>query len=754
MMTDLLESAATQEDAPLAGAKQLPERYDGLAKVTGKAKYAAEFRVPDAPAKDLTYAWMVQSTIANGSIVSIDTAAADHASGVLAIITPFNAPKLPQPKAQPPATRHVSLLQDKTVSYNGQPIAVVVARTLEEARHAAALLKIKYAQEPAKLDFTALLSTARPPKRPGREPSDTSRGDIKGSLAQSAAVVDETYTTPIQNHNPMEPHATIAWWDGDTVNLYDATQYISGVKQTIAKTFDLPLDSVRVRCPYTGGGFGSKGSAWSHVALAVMAARVVKRPVKLALDRTQMFGPVGARPRTVQHLKLGADSQGKLLAIQHDVIVHTSVMEDFLEPSAYQTRMLYDSTANATSHRMVEVNYGVATFQRAPGEATGTVALETALDELAHKLKMDPVELRMANYAKKDPGSGKPWTSKHLDLCYAQAAERIGWSKRNPIPGQLREGSKLIGYGMATATYGANRSPAQASVIVHPDGRATVTCGTVDLGTGSYTIMAQYAAAGLGIDPSLVEVKLGDSEFPRSPVSGGSQTAASIGPAIADAAMQAKLKLINLAIGDARSPLSGSNAQDVEITDGKLHGKKAAAASESIATLLARNGSQTIEAKGSAEPAQDATAFSAHSWGAVFAEVEVDAFTHMVKVRRIAATYDIGTLINAETGNNQLVGGIVWGVGIALYEATHIDTTYGRTVNENLAEYHVPVNADIGVIDVTVLNIPDTKFNPMGARGIGEIGITGAAAAVGNAIFNATGKRVRDFPITPDKLMA
>ena len=579
------EAASMRDEPPSPASKQLPERYDGIAKVTGKARYAAEF-----PLKDMTYAFMVQSTIPNGSIVSIDQTEAEHASGVVEVITPFNAPKLPKPKAQPPASRHVSTLQDKTVSYNGQPIAVVVARTLNEARHAASLLKIKYMEQPAKLDFVALLNTARPPKQPGREPSDSSRGDVKNSFAQSAVIVEETYTTPIQNHNPMEPHATIAWWEGDTVNVYDATQYISGVKQTLAKTFDLPLDSVRVRCPYTGGGFGSKGSMWSHVALAVMAARVVKKPVKLVLERDQMFGPVGARPRTVQKVKLGAATDGKLLAIQHDVIVHTSMMEDFLEPSALQTRMLYDSTSNATSHRLVEVNLGVATFQRAPGEATGTVALETAMDELAHKLKIDPIKLRQINYAQKDVGKDRPFTSKHLDQCYAQAAERFGWSKRGAEPGQMREGSKLIGYGCATATYPANRSAAMASVKILPSGRAVVTCGTVDLGTGSYTVMAQTAAAALGMDPHLIDAELGDSEFPRSPVSGGSQTAASIGPAIADAAAQAKLKLVNMAIGDSHSPLSGIDAQDIEMKDGKLFSKKAADKSESVQALLARNG--------------------------------------------------------------------------------------------------------------------------------------------------------------------
>jgi len=736
-------------DAARPAPIQLRTRYDARAKVTGAAKYAAEFKTPT----DVAYAYIVQSTISSGRLTSIDQAAAEKSSGVLAVITPFNAPKLPAASPQPPARRHVTVLQERDVFYNGQPIAVVVARSLPEAMQAASLLHIHYQQTPAKLKFKDRLGEARPPKSPGREPATQTRGDLAAAMAKGTVTVEQTYTTPYQHHNPMEPHATLAWWEGDKLTVHDSTQYIAGDRVTIARTLGIPADNVHLECPYTGGGFGCKGSTWSHVILAAMAAKVVQKPVKLALDRPQMWGPVGGRPTTVQHINLAATQDGKITGVEHNVIVHTSVMEDFLEPSADQTRMLYASEACETSHKMVDMNLGVATFMRAPGESTGTAALETAMDELAVALKMDPVQLRLVNYAEKDLGSDKPWSSKHLRACYEQAAARFGWSKRNPQPAAMREGNKLIGWGMATATYPANRSAAQALVRILPNGQAFVACGSQELGTGTYTIMAQTAGDTLGIDPAFVEAKLGDSTLPKAPVSGGSQSAASIGPAIEAAAMQVKLKVAQLAISDPKSPLHGAAVADISSRGGKLFLSSAPGKLESYADILSRNGGQPVEAMGSAEPGEEQTALSTHSFGAVFAEVAVDRDTLMVEVRRIVATYDIGTLMNNTTGINQLEGGIVWGVSFALHEESHLDDTYGRYVNANLAEYHIPVNADIGKLDVTVLNIPDTKFNPLGARGIGEIGITGTAAAVGNAIFHATGKRVRDFPITLDKLL-
>ena len=741
-----------QDQEPLKPMRQLPQRYDGVAKVTGTAKYAAEFTEPFNKS-DMLYAWVVQSTIPNGTVVSMDRASAEKAAGVVAVLTPFNAPKLPVGKPQPPAKRSLTVLQDNLVHYNGQPIAVVVAKSLVQARQAARLLNVKYKQEPAKLDFMGRLAEARLPGQPGKSQPDTHRGNLDESMAKATVTVEETYITPIQNHNPMEPHATLAWCEGEKLNVYDATQYISGVKQSLAKALNIPLDDVRVQCPYTGGGFGCKGSTWSHVVLAALAAQVVKKPVKLVLERTQMFGPVGARPTTVNKIKLAATADGKIVGVRHDAVMHTSVMEDFVEHSAEPSRLLYNSEANFTTEKLVDMNLGVGTFMRAPGESTGTATLEIAMDELAHKLKIDPVQLRVINYAEKDPAHDRPWSSKHLKECYTQGAQRFGWDKRSAEPGQMTEGDQRIGFGMATATYPANRSAAQAVVRILPNGRLFAGSGTQDLGTGMYTIMAQTAAAALGMDPSLVDVKLGDSTLPKAPVSGGSQSAASVCPAVQDAAKQAKLKLIQMAIHDAQSPLYNAPDTGLDTKDGRIFLISDRSKGETFTTLLERNGGKPIEAMGSAEPGEDKSSMSTQSFGAVFAEVAVDKHTHMVKVRRLVATYDIGTLMNDKTGINQLVGGLVWAVGFALHEQTIIDPVYGRTVNENLGEYHVPVNADIGMIDVTVLNIPDTKFNPLGARGIGEIGITGATAAIANAIFNATGKRVREYPITPDKIM-
>jgi len=717
--------------------RQLDQRYDGIAKVTGRAKYAAEF-----PVENVAYAYVVQATIPSGTVASIDQSAATRCAGVYSVITPFNAPKIAVPG-------NVNILQDANVLFNGQPIAVVVARSLPEAEQAAKLLRITYNKQPAKLDFNALLSDARPPKRGG----SSRRGDPEASLAKAAVVIDEIYSTPIQNHNPMEPHATIASWDGDKLSVYDATQGISGVQGSLARAFSIPPANVHVQCPYTGGGFGCKGYVWSHTLLAAMAAKVAQRPVKLVLGREQMFGPVGSRPNTHQRIKLAASPDGKLLLQQHDSTCYTSLMSDWIESTAGQTELLYDSESLSTSYKLVELNLGMGTWMRAPGEATGSVGLEIALDELADKLNIDPIELRLINYAENDPRQGHPWSSKHLRECYTQAADRFGWSKRTAQPGQHREGNKLIGYGMATANYGAGRRPSSAVVRILPNGRVFVGVGTQDLGTGTYTILAQTAADTLFMDPALVDVKLGDTTLPPSGGSGGSTTAASVCPGVYDAAMQAKFKLAQLAIADAQSPLRGANAEDIRTKDGKLFLKSNPEKSESITTLIARNGNTPVEATATSELAKDRDTFSSHSWGAIFAEVAVDADTHMVQVRRMVGTYDIGTLINDKTGTNQLIGGVVWGVSMALLEEALIDTTYGRTVNENFAEYHVPVNADIHEIDVTAVGIPDYRFNPLGSRGIGEIGITGAAAAIANAIYNATGKRVRDLPITLDKIM-
>lgn len=747
-----MSAPGQEQDQPLKAAPQLDYRYEGLAKVTGRVRYAAEFSEPFAKA-DLLYAHLVPATIPCGSVKSIQSAKAERAPGVVAILTPFNAPKLSAGPPQPPARRNLTLLQNTEVAYNGQPIAVVVAKSLHEAKAAAALLEVSYVPQPPKLQWEKRLSEARWPKNPGKDPVDNHRGDIRAAFAQAAVTVDETYVTPLQFHNPMEPHATIAWWQGDKVTIYDATQYISGVRMSLAKCLDIPMDNVRVINPVVGGGFGSKGSMWSHVPICAMAAKVTSRPVKLVLEREQMFGLVGGRPSTINRIQLAAAKDGTLLGVQHDNVMNASVLEDFVEHAEIVAKNLYQSGANSVTAKVVETNLGVMTFMRAPGESSGTAVFEIAMDELAEKLKMDPIELRLKNYAETDPShEGRPWSSKHLRECYKQGAEKFGWAGRNTVPGRSTEGSYFIGHGMATATYPANRSAAQAVVRLLPGGRMFVGSGTQDLGTGTYTIMAQQAGAGLGIDPKMVEVKLGDSTLPKAPVSGGSQSSASVLPAIQDATSQLKLKLIDLAINDARSPLHGLQPAECDVQDGRVIVKQRPATSDSLVELIVRNNNQPVEATGQAEPSQSKDAMSSQSWGAVFAEVAVDRYTGMVKVRRVVSVYDIGVLLNEKTGLNQLVGGITWGISFATHEHGVADGATGRIVNANLAEYHVPVNADVGTIDVSVLGIPDLKFNPVGSRGIGEIGITGAAAAIANAIYNATGKRVRDYPITPDKL--
>ncbi len=728
-------------------------RVDGVDKVTGKARYPADY-----DASKMSYAWLVPSTIAKGTITSIDTTRAMALPGVLLVMTYANAPKLPASaqESNPPGERALTLLQDTTVRYNGEPVALVVAESLEQARHGAELVSVTYTSGTPTIDFdNAAKSSAYTPKQLTHGEPDSSWGDVDSAFASAAVKHEAVYTTPMESHNPMEPHATMAVWDGDRLTVYDSTQGVSGTKTAIAKKLGIDADKVRVISPYVGGGFGSKGSAWSHVILAAMAARQIRRPVRLALERTQMFGPVGYRPRTQQHVALASDRDGKLVAIKHDVISSTSTFEDWAESSAVVTRMLYACPNVSTTHKLVKLNLGTPTFQRAPGESTGTYALEVAMDELAVALNMDPIELRLRNYAEKEPETGKPFSSKKLRECYANAAKRFGWSRRVAQPRSMREGDKLIGWGMATATYPANRMPTKAVVRVNADGTALVQCGTQDIGTGTYTILAQVAADALGLPTHRIKVEIGDSSLPAAPVSGGSMSAASVTPAVQAAAQQARESLIAMAIADAASPLHGLLGSDVESADGWLRSKSDNAKREPFAAVLARAGSKPVEGNGEAKPSDDLKKqFATHSFGAVFAEIEIDEPLAQMRVRRIVGTYDAGTILNAKTARSQFIGGVVWGVGMAMMEHALVDEKSGRVLNNNLAQYHVPVNADIIDIDVAWIDGNDQIFNPLGARGIGEIGITGVPAAITNALYHATGKRLRALPITPDALLS
>ncbi|HEY3698587.1 MAG TPA: xanthine dehydrogenase family protein molybdopterin-binding subunit [Spongiibacteraceae bacterium] len=725
------------------------DRSDGVQKVTGAARYSAEFQFPR-----LAHAVLVTSTIPSGRIAAIDSDSAQRMPGVIAILTYRNAPKLPvlgEKELQPPAGRALSLLQSDRIYYNGQPIAVVVAETLEQAQAAARQVQLHYTAETAQLDFAAAKNSAHKPDSLMGEDADSERGAPDAALRRANINIDAIYTTPIEHHNPMEPHATIAAWDGDRLTVCDATQYVDGVKNSLAKVLGVAAEKIRVICHYTGGGFGCKGSTWSHVPLAAMAAKKTGRPIKLVLERTQMFGPVGARPVTEQHIQLGADANGKLLALRHDVIAHTSTFEDWTEPSAIVTRMLYACPHLATSHRLAALNLGTPTFMRAPGEASGTFALETAMDELAYAVKIDPLELRLRNYAETDPEKNLPFSSKSLRECYRVGAEKFGWSRRKSAPRSMRAGKQLIGWGMATATYPVRRSEANARALLRPDGFVYVSAGSHDLGTGTYTIMTQIAATELNMAPTSIRAEIGDTQLPRAPVSGGSQTAASVGPAVQAAARALREQIIQTAIADTQSPLHGVATDAVECRDGWLiMGDKR----DAFSAIVARRPDRVLAADAKSAPGDEKKSYSMHSFGAIFAEVHIDEELAQLQVARLVGAYAVGNLLNAKTGRSQLLGGIVGGVGMALFEQSLLDPHAGRFINNNLAEYHVPVNADIQSIDIAFVPEEDRIINPLGAKGIGELGITGAAAAIGNAVFHATGRRIRDLPITPQKLIA
>jgi xanthine dehydrogenase YagR molybdenum-binding subunit len=733
-------------------------RVDGRLKVTGAARYTAEI-----PIDELAYGVMVQSTIARGAIEHMDTSAAERLPGVIAVMTPWNTPKLEslrkyereRGKGARPTGRALSLLQDDRVHYNGQPISLVIAESIEVAMHAASLVRTTYRIDTPMLDMTTALGTAypSPQKLLGREPPMSRRGDIKAGLAAAEVKIDVVYTTPMETHNPMEMHATIAVWDSDRVTVWDSTQNVYGVRGVIANSLSIPAERVRVISHFVGGAFGGKGSAWSHVVLAAMAARQIKRPVKLALTRRQMFGPVGGRPHTVQRVILGAMRDGTLTAIRHESTSSTSTIEEWPEPAALATRHLYDCPNVETSHHLVRLNVGTPTFMRAPGEATGTFALESALDELAYTLEMDPIELRLQNYADADPDTGKPWSSKSLGECYVLGAERFGWVRREARPRSMRDGDHLVGMGMATATYPARRMPASAEACIYPEGRVVVKAASHDLGTGTYTILTQLAADAIGVPLGCVRVELGDTNLPPNPISAGSMTAASTGSAVHLAAMAARKKLVQLAVSDRESPLHGARHEDVYITGGRLTFRGNQERAESIPSLLARNGGLPIEGRAEAKPGDETQQYSMHAFGAIFAEVRVDPELGIVRLSRMVGAYGLGRVLNPMTARSQLIGGITFGIGMALMEHTITDRRSGRYVNADIAEYHIPVHADIPPIDVLFADETDEYVDPIGAKGIGEIGITGVAAAIANAVFHATGVRVRDLPITLDKML-
>jgi xanthine dehydrogenase YagR molybdenum-binding subunit len=550
----------------------------------------------------------------------------------------------------------------------------------------------------------------------------------------------------------MEPHATIARWDGAALTVYDANQGVFPARARLAETFGLPAQNVTVITKFVGGGFGCKGSQWPHTILAAMAAKLTGRPVRIELWRPQMWGSVGYRPPTVQRVALGAHADGTLTSQVHEVISQTSMFDEFVEPSGQLTTMLYASPALRVTHRLTRLNAATPTYMRAPGESTGSFALESAMDELAYATGLDPIELRLRNYAAEDPTKQIPFSSKSLRECYAAGATAFDWKRRLPQPRSMRDGRYLIGLGMATATYPTHRSPAAAVARLDPDGSAVIRSGGVDIGTGAYTVFTEVAAQALGIPAARIRMELGDSRFPMAPVAGGSQLTASVGSAVRLAALDARQKVIAEALAHSASPLHGATADELDVHDGRVFVRSQPSRGETVAAIVARAGGP-IEGTAQAKPGSEAQEYSMHAFGAQFAEVRVDPALGEVRLIRQVGAFAAGRIVNAKTARSQFMGGIVFGAGMALMEQTRMDQRSGRIMNANLAEYLVPVNPDIGDVEIIMIPEDDPHVNEIGVKGIGEIGIVGAAAAIANAVYHATGKRIRDLPIAPEKLL-
>lgn len=696
-------------------------RIDGLLKVTGAAEYATDYKIQN-PA----FAVIFKSEIASGKILDIDTSAAEKSAGVLKVITYKNAPKL-DPKG---GLRGGGFLQSPNIEYFGEHIGVVVAETFEQARAASHLIKINYQKSEQKTDFDKLKDSAQKPK--DKNVQDAIRGNVDSAFASAEIKLEEIYETPIEHHQPMEPHSTIAVWESpEKLTLYNGSQIVNGAQSAAANTLGLKPENVRIVTPHIGGGFGSKGGQWANLVLAAIAAKVVNRPVKLALTRQQMFNSVGLRQRNYQKIRLAAAKDGKLSVVSHETTTHGAINEEFIEPCGDCTKVMYDSPNSLISYRITPMNLIIPTYTRGPGKSTGSFAIESAIDEIAYKLKMDPIEFRIKNEPAKDPSNGKPFSTRNVVACLKKGAEVFGWSKRKIEPAQTRNGNYLIGYGVACGTYPARQRDTSAIVKLTRNGndvKASIELAASDLGTGTHTILAQTAAETLGLPIEKVGVKIGDSSLPPAAGSVGSVGAASFANAVNDACVQAMNEL-----------QSKSNRQYF--------------APPTVEQLMEAANLNSFETRVDAKPPANANDYSTHSFNANFAEIWVNESTGMVRVPRFVAATAAGKILNPKTSRSQIVGGVVWGIGMALTEESLIDPRYGNFVTRSFADYHVASNLDIGEIDTIFIDENDSVVNKMGVKGIGEVGIVGVAAAVANAIFNATGKRVRSLPITPDKLI-
>jgi xanthine dehydrogenase YagR molybdenum-binding subunit len=725
-------------------------RIDGRAKVTGAAKYAAEYNVPG-----LAHGFVVTSAIAKGRIAQIDMAEAMAVDGVIAVFTHANRPKMAasDDKYQDdiaPGGKPFRPLYDDRVRFSFQPIALVVAEDPEIARFAASLVRVEYKPEEHETDFARQLGRAFVSKADGESHSHK-RGNAAKAFVRAPVKVDAEYRMAVEHHNPMEMFGATAVWEGDgRITVYDKTQGPVNCRNYAANVFALSKKKLRVLSPYVGGGFGSGLRPQYELPLAVLAARALKRSVRVTLTRQQMFG-LGYRAGNVQSLKLGAERDGRLASFRHDWIGMTSRFEDFQRTYTAWSRQLYTCANAELAQKLVRLDQNTPCDMRAPGGAEGMYAIECAMDELACAANVDPLELRLINYSERDQMEDKPYSSKALRECYRQGAERFGWSRRNPQPRATKDGHEFVGWGMATGIWEAMQLKANARAVLSANGDVEIASATADMGPGTYTMMAQLAAAMLGVPLDNVTVKLGDTDLPEAPVEGGSFTTSSVGSAIHAACRLVQQELLRLAGKAARSPLNGAKLKDVDFVDGRIR-RKDGSGEISLIEAMRAGKVDRIEKKASAAPNENSK-YAHYSHSAVFAEVKVDEEIGIVRVTRVVSAVAAGRILNPKIAGSQILGAVVGGIGMALHEETATDHRFGRFMVHNLADYHVPVNADVHGIDVIFVEEQDDEINPLGVKGVGEIGIVGTAAAIANAIYHATGKRVRDLPITLDKLM-
>lgn len=736
-------------------------RVEGRAKVTGQARYAAEFNQPGQ-----AYAVIIGSTVGLGRVARIDAARVRQMEGVLAVISHDNAPRLAygphKGPIDPAIGERLHVLQDDQVRFFGQPVAVVVADTLDHAERAALATQVDYEATRPVSDLQDARSGPIVPEaatRPAsRVQADKARGDADRAFAAAPIKLDVRYDMARENHNPMEPHATVAAWTGDRLRLWSKSQFVTNEQAEIAAIFGLPAENVEVICPFIGGAFGTALRTWPHVTLAAMAAREVGRPVKLVLTRKQMFYTTGHRGRTIQRVALGADAQGRLQSLIHEGTGETSRYEEFIEPLTAISSFLYSCANVRTRYRLVPVDSGTPTYMRGPGEASGIFALECAIDELSHQLGIDPIELRRRNEPAIDESENRPFSSRSLMKCYELGAARFGWARRDPKPRSMREGRLLIGQGTATACYPAMMNPASARVRLLADGTAEVETSTSDMGAGTYTSMTQVAAQFLGLPVDRIRFSLGRSDFPRAPQHGGSQTMASVGSAIRAACLAVQSRAIQQAVSDPYSPVVDAPFDGLEWHDGRLrrrgdHGLQPSSG-QSYVEIIANGGGAPIEA--SATAARDADAakkYSMYAFGALFVEVTVDPDLGLVRVRRCLGAYGAGRIVNPKLAASQCTGGMVGGIGMALMERTVLDPRDGRPVNAHMADYLVPVNLDVPRLEACFVEEDDSHVNPLGVKGLGEISMIGVAPAIANAVFHATGRRLRELPIRLEALL-